>query len=115
MFKTCQHVKTMSKCSTSQMSKCEQMSKMSSFLSYAEELAQTAAALIAPGKGILASDESNGTCGKRLATINVENTKENRRKYRELLYKTENLGEHICESINEQKIQEELAWRMPTR
>jgi len=72
---------------------------MASFLSHSAELAQTAAALIAPGKGILASDESNGTCGKRLATINVENTKENRRLYRELLYKTEGLGKHISGAI----------------
>ena len=38
---------------------------MTSFLKYSTELADTAAKLIAPGKGILASDESNGTCGKR--------------------------------------------------
>ena len=35
-----------------------------------------------PGKGILAMDESNGTCGLRLQSIGVENTEENRRTYR---------------------------------
>merc|ERR1711970_939049 len=41
---------------------------------------------LAPGKGILAADESTGTMGKRLAGIGVENTEENRRKYRQLLF-----------------------------
>lgn len=46
-----------------------------------------------PAKGILASDESNGTIGKRFDAINVENTFENRRRYRELLYTTPGLSE----------------------
>nr|BAA21101.1 aldolase [Branchiostoma belcheri] len=50
------------------------------------ELVATANAIVAPGKGILAADESTGTMGKRLANINVENTEENRRVYRELLF-----------------------------
>lgn len=41
---------------------------------YVEELMTNAKRLAAPGKGILASDESNGTCGKRFEAINVENT-----------------------------------------
>ena len=53
--------------------------------SYAAELVATANAIAAPGKGILAADESTGTIGKRFAPINVENNEENRRKYRELL------------------------------
>ncbi|KAJ3112283.1 Fructose-bisphosphate aldolase 5, cytosolic [Phlyctochytrium bullatum] len=52
------------------------------------ELAQTAKAIVAPGKGILAADESTGTIGKRFAPINVENVEENRRAYRELLFTT---------------------------
>jgi len=48
-----------------------------------------------PGKGILAADESTGTIGKRFAMINVENTEENRRKYRELLFTTPDLEKHI--------------------
>ena len=41
---------------------------------YVEELMKNAKLLSAPGKGILASDESNGTCGKRFEAIGVENT-----------------------------------------
>lgn len=51
-----------------------------------QELAQTAAAIVADGKGVLAADESTGTIGKRFASIKVENTEENRRAYRELLF-----------------------------
>ncbi|KAK0046812.1 fructose-bisphosphate aldolase [Biomphalaria pfeifferi] len=61
-----------------------------------EELANIAKRLTAPGKGILAADESVSTCGKRLQEINVENTEENRRRYRELLFSTDDtLGESI--------------------
>ncbi len=49
-------------------------------------LEQTAAAIMAPGKGILAADESTGTIGKRFDMIGVENTESNRRDYRELLF-----------------------------
>ncbi|KAK7476428.1 hypothetical protein BaRGS_00032353 [Batillaria attramentaria] len=51
-----------------------------------DELRQIAAAIVAPGKGILAADESVGSMGKRLQGIGVENTEENRRQYRELLF-----------------------------
>ncbi|KAF1581014.1 UNVERIFIED_CONTAM: Fructose-bisphosphate aldolase 1, partial [Eudyptes robustus] len=47
-----------------------------------EELKKIAAQILTPGKGILAADESTGSIGKRLASINLENTEENRRKYR---------------------------------
>ena len=53
------------------------------------ELAATAKAIVAPGKGILAADESSGTIGKRLATIGMENTDENGRIYRQLLFTTD--------------------------
>ena len=49
-------------------------------------LRDTADAIVADGKGILAADESVGTMGKRLAAINVENTEENRRQFRQLLF-----------------------------
>jgi len=62
---------------------------------FAAELVATANAIAAPGKGILAADESTGTIGKRFAPINVENIEENRRKYRQLLFTTEGLAEHI--------------------
>ena len=51
-----------------------------------KELREIAQAIVAPGKGILAADESTGTMGKRLANIGLENTEENRRKYRQLLF-----------------------------
>ncbi len=54
----------------------------------AYELAETAQALVAEGKGILAADESGGTIEKRFKTIGVESTEENRRAYRELLFTT---------------------------
>lgn len=47
-----------------------------------DELRKIANAIVAPGKGILAADESVATMGKRLADIGCENTEENRRKYR---------------------------------
>ncbi|KAJ1479721.1 fructose-1,6-biphosphate aldolase, partial [Baffinella frigidus] len=53
-------------------------------------------ALSAPGKGILAADESTGTIGKRFAGINVENTEENRIKYREMLFTAPNIEEYIA-------------------
>ena len=55
---------------------------------YTEELIQNAKAIGATGKGILAADESTGTIGQRFAGIGAENTEENRRKYRQLLFKT---------------------------
>ena len=58
-------------------------------------MASTAAALVAPGKGILAADESLPTIGKRFAALNIPSTEENRRAYRELLFTTSRLGEFI--------------------
>jgi len=52
------------------------------------ELADIAKAIVAPGKGILAADESTSTIGKRFSTIGIENNEENRRKYRQLLFQT---------------------------
>ena len=61
----------------------------------ADELAATATALVAPGKGILAADESSGTIAKRFKSIDVESTEEQRRAYRELLFTTEEAAAHI--------------------
>jgi fructose-bisphosphate aldolase class I len=58
-------------------------------------LRATARQLVAPGRGILAADESTGTIKKRLDTIGVESTEENRRAYRDMLLTTPGLGEHI--------------------
>jgi fructose-bisphosphate aldolase, class I len=61
----------------------------------ADELAATAAALVAPGKGILAADESSGTIEKRFTSIQVESTEDHRRAYRELLFTTEGAADFI--------------------
>ena len=59
------------------------------------DLAKTAQALVAPGKGILAADESDGTIKKRFDSIGVESTEENRRAYRDLLFTTPEVEETI--------------------
>ncbi|PNH02601.1 Fructose-bisphosphate aldolase 1, chloroplastic [Tetrabaena socialis] len=66
---------------------------------YDEELIKTAHTIASKGRGILAMDESNGTCGKRLDSIGVENTEENRRGYRELLVTAPGLGQYISGAI----------------
>merc|ERR1719237_340344 len=66
---------------------------------YKEELLATAKALTTPGKGILAMDESNGTCGLRLQSIGVENTEANRQRWREALLGTKGLGEYCGGAI----------------
>jgi fructose-bisphosphate aldolase class I len=55
----------------------------------------TAKALVMPGKGILAADESTPTMAKRLAGIDVESTEQHRRAYREILFTTAGIGEFI--------------------
>ena len=60
------------------------------------ELHETARALVAEGKGILAADESTGTIKKRFDTIGVESTEENRRAYRNLLFTTRGAVDHGC-------------------
>jgi fructose-bisphosphate aldolase class I len=64
-----------------------------------EQLAETAQAMVAPGKGIIAIDESTATIAKRFAGVGIENTEENRRAYRELLLTTPKLNEHISGAI----------------
>jgi fructose-bisphosphate aldolase class I len=59
------------------------------------ELAATAKALVAEGKGILAADESDGTIKKRFDGIGIESTEEHRRGYREMLFTTEGVEEYI--------------------
>jgi len=59
------------------------------------ELIQVAKEIAAAGKGILAADESTGTIGQRFQSINVENTLENRRAYRDLLFTAPGIQEHI--------------------
>ena len=50
---------------------------------------------MAPGKGILAADESGGTIGKRLKGVGVESPEDSRRAYREMLFTTEGIGEYL--------------------
>jgi fructose-bisphosphate aldolase class I len=64
-----------------------------------EQLAETARAMVAAGKGIIAIDESNATIAKRFAGVGIENTEEHRRAYRELLLTTPKLGEYISGAI----------------
>ena len=52
------------------------------------ELNKVAEAMVAPGKGILAADESSGTIKKRFDGIGVESTEDNRRDYRELMFRS---------------------------
>jgi fructose-bisphosphate aldolase class I len=58
-------------------------------------LNETARAIVAPGKGILAADESSGTIKKRFDSIGVESTEESRRAYRDLLFTTEGAEDFI--------------------
>jgi fructose-bisphosphate aldolase class I len=62
---------------------------------FAEELVVNANKIATRGKGILAADESTGTIQKRFEAINLPNTEENRRAYRELLFTTPDLGKYI--------------------
>jgi len=58
-------------------------------------LSATAEALVAPGKGILAADESSGTIKKRFDSISTESTESNRRDYREMLFTAKGIAEYI--------------------
>ncbi|GGK13135.1 class I fructose-bisphosphate aldolase [Luteimonas terricola] len=64
-----------------------------------EQLAETALAMVAPGKGIIAIDESSGTIAKRFAGVGIPDSEENRRAYRELLLTTPDLSEYISGAI----------------
>jgi fructose-bisphosphate aldolase class I len=59
-----------------------------------QALNAVAQALVAPGRGILAADESTGTIKKRFDSIGVENTEENRRDYREMMFRSEGM-QHV--------------------
>jgi fructose-bisphosphate aldolase class I len=64
-------------------------------MSFSTTLESTAQALVAPGKGLLAADESFPTIGKRFKEFNISSTEENRQAYREMLFTTPGLGEFI--------------------
>ena len=65
----------------------------------AQKLIDTAKALVAGDKGLLAMDESNPTCNKRFAKLGIPQTEETRRAYRELIVTTPGLGESISGAI----------------
>jgi fructose-bisphosphate aldolase, class I len=60
-----------------------------------EAMHATALELVGPGRGILAADESSGTIKKRFDSIGLDSTEESRRRYRDMLFTTPGLGEHI--------------------
>jgi len=65
----------------------------------AQQLRDTATALVAGDKGLLAMDESNPTCNRRFAKLGIPQTEEARRAYRELIVTTPGLGESISGAI----------------
>ena len=64
-----------------------------------DQLEEIAQAMVAPGKGIIAIDESNNTIKKRFDGVGIECTEENRRAYRELLLTTPKLSDYISGAI----------------
>ena len=60
-----------------------------------ESLEAVAEAMTAPGKGILAADESTGTIGNRFSQINTDSTFESRNAYRDLLFSAEGMENYI--------------------
>jgi len=73
-----------------------------------DELNKVARAMVAPGKGILAADESSGTIKKRFDAIGVESTEESRRDYREMMFRTaEAMKNHISGVI----LYDETIWQ----
>lgn len=71
------------------------------------DLNKVAQAMVAPGKGILAADESSGTIKKRFDAIGVESTEDNRRDYRELLFRSDAMAKYISGVI----LYDETIWQ----
>jgi fructose-bisphosphate aldolase, class I len=72
-----------------------------------DELNKVARAMVAPGKGILAADESSGTIKKRFDAIGVESTEDTRRDYREMLFRSAEGMKHISGVI----LYDETIWQ----
>ena len=72
-----------------------------------DELNKVARAMVAPGKGILAADESSGTIKKRFDAIGVESTEDNRRDYREMLFRSAEGMKHLSGVI----LYDETIWQ----
>ncbi len=64
-----------------------------------QQLKATAVAMVAPGKGILAMDESHPTCNKRFDKLGIPTTEEKRREYRHMLLKEDGMGQYIGGAI----------------
>jgi fructose-bisphosphate aldolase class I len=64
-------------------------------MTYDQQLRDTAKAMVAPGKGLLAADESNPTAEKRLTAVGLESTEEIRRAYRQLLLTTQGVEQYL--------------------
>ena len=72
------------------------------------DLNKVALAMVAPGKGILAADESTGTIKKRFDAIGTENTEDNRRDYREMMFRT---AEAMKNNISGVILYDETIWQ----
>src|SRR3982750_3783214 len=72
------------------------------------ELNRVAEAMVAPGRGILAADESSGTIKKRFDAIGVENTEDNRRAYLELMFRP---SEAMSKNISGVILYDETIWQ----
>jgi len=72
------------------------------------DLNKVALAMVAPGKGLLAADESSGTIKKRFDAINVASTEESRRDYREMLFRS---GEAMTQYISGVILYDETIWQ----
>ena len=72
------------------------------------DLNKVALAMVAPGKGILAADESSGTIKKRFDAINVESTEESRRDYREMMFRS---SEAMTRYISGVILYDETIWQ----
>ena len=64
-----------------------------------KQLESVALQMVSGNKGLLAADESTGTITQRLASVGLESTEESRRDYREMLFRTEGLGQYISGAI----------------
>jgi len=83
---------------------------------YEQELVAIAKAMVAPGKGILAADESYGTANKRFEKLGIPTTEEMRRAYREMLFTTPGISDFFSGVIlfDERFVKQlRVAFRLP--
>ncbi|WP_019854153.1 class I fructose-bisphosphate aldolase [Actinopolyspora mortivallis] len=83
---------------------------------FSDDMRLIAREMVAPGKGILAADESTGTMEKRLHAVGLDSTEETRRQYRELIVSTPGLGEAISGVILfDETVRQESSGGVPLR